>query len=31
MIVEKKGPTPEEIIEEDRKIRLLRQMIDFTS
>ena len=31
MTVEKKGPTPEEITEEDRKIRHLRQMVDFTS
>ena len=29
--VERKGPTPEEITEEDRKIRHLRQMVDFTS
>lgn len=31
MTAEKKGSTPEEITEEDRKIRHLRQMIDFTS
>ena len=31
MTVERKGPTPEEITEEDRKIRHLRQMVDFTS
>ena len=29
--VERNGPTPEEITEEDRKIRHLRQMVDFTS
>lgn len=31
MTVEQKAPTPEEINQEDRKIRHLRQMIDFTS
>jgi hypothetical protein len=31
MTVEQKAPTPEEIQQEDRKIRHLRQMIDFTS
>jgi len=31
MTEEQKAPTPEEIKQEDRKIRHLRQMIDFTS
>lgn len=29
--MEQKAPTPEEIKEEDRKIRHLRRMVDFTS
>lgn len=29
--MEEKSPTPEEIKEEDRKIRHLRRMVDFTS
>ena len=31
MTEEQKAPTPEEIKQEDRKIRHLRQMVDFTS
>lgn len=31
MTLEQKNPTPEEINQEDRKIRHLRQMIDFTA
>lgn len=31
MTAEQKAPTPDEIQQEDRKIRHLRQMIDFTS
>lgn len=29
--MEQKTPTPEEILQEDLKIRRLRQMVDFTS
>lgn len=31
MTEEQKAPTPEEIKQEDRRIRHLRQMVDFTS
>ena len=31
MTVEQQAPTPDEVKEEDRKIRHLRQMVDFTS
>lgn len=31
MTIEQKAPTPDEVKEEDRKIRHLRQMVDFTS
>lgn len=30
-MMEQKAPTPEELKEEDRKIRHLRRMVDFTS